>query len=178
MKKCISILLIILLSVNSGGFIIIYFQLLNSVRQEMLTSIRDGSINSGESIQFRISKAQYKVNIGGFNWHDSNEFEYKDCLYDIIKISETGNSLILFCINDKTEEKIVKSFNGELNNLAKGDLRNSKLKTSVINLVSQALIKNSFEPARNADTHKYISIHKEKILLNEKEIPSPPPRIA
>ncbi|HSD62885.1 MAG TPA: hypothetical protein VLB50_03770 [Ignavibacteriaceae bacterium] len=140
-------------------------------------SILKGDYNIAETIQFRVSRECFKVNTGGFIWKGSSEFEYKHCLYDIIKISVKDDSLILYCLNDKTEEKISKSFHNELNDLARGDINNRKVKTSLSNLVSQGLIKNVFEMAEIPGSYKYFSNGSENILLNESEIPSPPPKI-
>lgn len=178
MKKCISILLAALLFINSGGFIIIYYQLQKSAKREMFISILQGNYKAGDVVQFRMSKHQYKNNVNGFNWKTDKEFEFAECLYDIIKISELKDSLILFCLNDKAEEKIAESFHNELNSLARGDINNSKVKTSLINLVSQGLIKNAFELVTNQYLQKYFSIRSKNILLTEKDIPSPPPRLA
>lgn len=177
MKKCVSILLAVLLFVNSGGFIIIYYQLLHSAKNEMLFSISEGTYNSAEVIKFRIPERQYQNNINGFLWITSKEFQYSNCLYDIITISKEKDSFVLICINDKAEEKILKSFHNELNGLARGDIYNPKVKTSLLNLVSQALIKNTFDLMVRPFEQKVFSVSAENILLSEIEIPFPPPRL-
>lgn len=177
MKKCISILLSALLFINSGGFIIIYYQLLHSAKKEMLFSISEGTYKSEEVIKFRIPEGQYQNNINGFLWITSKEFQYSNCLYDIITVSREKESFVLICINDKAEEKILKSFHNELNALARGDIDNSRVKTSLLNLVSQALIKNSFDLMIKPFEQKIFSFSAENILLSEIEIPSPPPKL-
>ncbi len=177
MKKCITILLTILLFINSGGFIVIFYQVQKSAKEEMLVSIKTGNYKIREVVQFIINKEQYNKNINGFIWKDRNEFEYKEELYDIINISAKNDSLVLSCLNDFTEEQIVKTFNNEVNSLASGKINNSKIKTSLINLISQALLKNTFEFPRTSDEQKFYITSDDNTLLNEREIPTPPPKL-
>lgn len=177
MKKCITILVAILLFINSGGFIIIFYQAQKSAKQEILCSIKDGKYKIRDIAQFRIDRTDIYRNINGFIWNDKNEFEYKGELYDIINLSAENNSLILFCINDITEEQIVKTFNNEINGLARGDLNNSKVKTSLLNLISQALIKNPADINQYYNYQPFNLIADENIILAYREIPSPPPKI-
>jgi hypothetical protein len=166
-----------MLFINSGGFIIIYYQLLHSAKKEMLFSISEGTYKSEEVIKFKIPRGQYHNNKNGFLWKTSKEFQYSNRLYDIITVSKEKDSLVLICINDKAEEKILKSFHNELNGLARGDINNSRVKTSLLNLVSQALTKNSFDLLVKPFEQKLFSFSAENILLSEIEIPSPPPRL-
>jgi hypothetical protein len=177
MKKCISILVAVLLFINSGGFIIIFYQVQKHAKEEMITSIRKGNLDVEGAVQFRITKADLNKNVNGFIWKDKNEFEYKDRLYDIVSISEENDSLIIFCINDLAEERIIKTFNDEVNALACGKLNNSKTKTSLINLISQALLRNTSGVSNSENPQEIYPDFVENILLNEIEIPSPPPKL-
>lgn len=177
MKKCISLFVAILLFINSGGFIILFYQLQQHVKTEVLGSIRRGEYRISEVTRFTINKKDLKQNINGFVWENDKEFEYQGKLYDIIDISYKNKILILNCINDTTEEKLVKSFNDEVNQLASGKLNSSKIKTSLINLISQALLKNSSGFSLWQDSRRFPDNFVEKILLCESKIPTPPPEL-
>jgi hypothetical protein len=176
MKKCISLFVAILLFINSGGFIILFYQLQQHVKTEILNGIRKGEYNLSEAARFIISKKNLNKNINGFVWENEHEFEYEGRLYDIINISYNDDTALLNCINDITEEKLVKSFNDEVNQLASGKLDNSKIKTSLINLISQALLRNSSGFSPLEDVRKMSDNFVEKILLCDIKIPTPPPK--
>ena len=178
MKKCITILLTILLFINSGGFIVIYYQVQKSVKQEILSNIREGNLIPDKIEKFRIRKEDLNKTINGFIWSDENEFEYRGRLYDILSIEESDDYFILSVLNDRAEEKIVKSFNDEITQLASGKLNDSRVKTSIVNLISQALVNNVFCLKISFYQYNYFSASAEKILLNDIKIPVPPPKLS
>ena len=177
MKKCISLFVAILLFINSGGFIILFYQLQQHVKKEILSSIREGEYNVNEVARFVLSKKDLNKNVNGYVWENAHEFKYRGRLYDIINISYKNDTAYLNCVNDITEEKLVKSFNDEVNQLASGKLNSSKIKTSLINLISQALLKNSSGLSLWQDNRRFPDNFVENILLSESKIPTPPPRL-
>jgi hypothetical protein len=142
----------------------------------MLASIRKGDIGAENTIKFRMDGGKLYKNVNGFNWKDAREFEYGGMMYDIIKILRDEGDVVLLCINDKTEERIIKAFNDEVNDLAAGRLNHSKYKTSLINLISQAVCANPFQLA----CPPVLSAHNPHNFLNPAaiiaEIPLPPPK--
>lgn len=176
MKKCISILLAITLSINSGGFIIIFLHVQSNVKSAMLDSIRNGDIAAGNTIEFRIGRGELYKNVKGFIWKDTREFEYGGMMYDIIKMAGDKGEVVLLCINDKTEERIIKAFNDEVKDLASGRLNNSKYKTSLINLISQAVWTNPFQLALPPAMCKYNPYNFLNLTAIITEIPLPPPK--
>jgi hypothetical protein len=169
-------LLSFLLFLNSGGFIIIFFQVQNSVKQEMLDCIKSGKYRSQDIISFAIPTGQFMHNNNGYEWLDENEFRYSGRMYDVVCASDSGELKILYCLNDIPEEKIVSNFNNEINKLARGDLNNSSIKTSLLNIISQALVKNVFSFQLATENFISFSSYNEQIILREREIPSPPPK--
>ncbi len=143
----------------------------------MLMSIREGDFTIDKMVRFRISKNEFRTNGNGFIWKEANEFEYNRMLYDIVKVVQDKDGIILYCLNDITEEKIVKTFNDEVNDLAAGKINHSKYKTSLINLITQAVCFNPFQLTRPTVQRKYFSdtfMNPPAIVV---EILLPPPRL-
>ncbi len=178
LKKCVSILLITFLFINSGGFILLFYQAQNSVRHQMFRSLQNGDYTSDEVVTFRISSSRLNCSGDGFFWKDSHEFEYQGEMYDIIKMVPADGEIILYCLNDKSEAKIKAVFNNEINDLTNGKLNNSKYRTSLLNLISQALCLNPFLLESLEDRQEFKVYLGQSILHYVKEIPSPPPRKA
>ena len=176
MKKSINILLGILLFINSGGFIIVFYSQQLSVKEEVFNSINNGDYSPSELICFRIKKDLLYKDKNGFIWNDKKEFEYNGRMYDVIRINENGKDYVLCCLNDLTEEKIIKSFAGEINRLVTDDPKDSKSKTSLFNLISQALLYNKFEILPFLKEQKLNQAVSETIIKFYIEIPSPPPK--
>ena len=176
MKKCISILLIAFLFLNSGGFIIIFYQAQHSVKTKILFDIRKGSIPADKLVKFIIVKNQLHKNVDGIIWKEENEFVHNGMLYDVVKKVENSGRITLFCINDLTEEKIINNFNDEISDLASGKLSHSKYRTSLLNIISQALFLNAFDLPLTTNKQVLNSGYVPEILLVPIEIPFPPPR--
>jgi hypothetical protein len=143
----------------------------------MLMSIREGDFTIDKMVKFRIGKNEFRTNGNGFIWKDANEFEYNRMLYDVVKIVKEKEVFILYCLNDITEEKIVKTFNDEVNDLATGKISHSKYKTSLINLITQAVCFNPFQLTRPAVHRKYFSDNFMNPPAIVAEIPLPPPKL-
>ncbi len=178
LKKCISILLLFCLFVNSGGFIVVFYQAQSSARNQMFRSLREENYSSDEIVKFRVNSGLLYRNGAGFLWKDSREFEYKGQMYDIIKMVNDNDEVIIYCLNDISEAKIITAFNDELNDLANGKLNNSKYRTSLLNLISQALCLKPFLPKGPEGRQKFISEFHLNIFNYITDIPSPPPRTA
>jgi hypothetical protein len=176
LKKCISILLIIFLLINTGGFIVIFYQAQYFARNQMFRSLREGDYAADEVVRFKLSSDHLNKNGDGFLWKDSHEFEYKGQMYDIIKMVEDNNQVIIYCLNDISEAKIKAAFNDELNDLANGKLNNPRYRTSLLNLISHALCLNLFQLHCPAERQKFTAELRLNLLHYIKEIPFPPPR--
>ncbi len=142
----------------------------------MLTAIQENTFGVTNSVKFRINKEKLYTNTDGFTWKDNSEFEFNGMLYDIIKTEVEGDYAILYCLNDITEQEIVKSFNDEVNALAGGKLNNSTYKTSLLNIISQALCINPFEIKQPDDKQQYLSNNTARIIPLPADIPTPPPK--
>ncbi len=178
LKKCLTILLASFLFINSGGFIIIFYQVQNSVKSKAEEYINSGNYEKDKVVKFRLDKKELYSNVNGIVWKDKKEFEYNGALYDIISIESDSNEVIIYCLNDVAESKIVKNFSQDINDLAAGKLNNSKYKTSLVNLISQALFIFPFHFNRSADQQKYFNRYRLSLLTVILENPVPPPKSA
>lgn len=178
MKKCISISLVILLLINSGGFLVILYQAQCLAKYKMAIAIQKGDYGLNNYVKFRIHKEKLFTNSDGFTWKDNFEFEYNGMLFDIIRTEEHGSFAVLYCINDTTEQKIVQSFNDEVSALACEKLNKSIYKTSLLNLISQALCVNPFYFNQPDDKQKYLLKSNMHIISFPAIIPTPPPKTA
>jgi hypothetical protein len=176
LKKCINILLAFLLFINSGGFIIVFYSQQLSVKEEIFNSIKDENYLPSEIICFNIKKDLLYEDINGFIWNDKKEFEYNGRMYDVIRVSEGSNESVLYCLNDQAEERILKSFSGEFNRLVTDNPKDSKTKTSLLNLIFQALFYNQFEFSPSLKEQKLSQTVSQTITKFYIEIPSPPPK--
>jgi hypothetical protein len=171
-------LLILSLFINSGGFIIIFYQVHSSVKARMTADIRKGDYSIENVVQFRLAKDKLHTDANGFIWKEEHEFEYEGALYDIIKVKEENENVILFCLNDLAESQIIKNFSNEINDLARGKINNSKYKTSLINLILHALYINPYKLDLQNCRQKYFINTTLYIPACFIGILSPPPKLS
>jgi hypothetical protein len=97
--------------------------------------------------QFRIHNKNLYEDKDGFTWEDKNEFRKDDKLFDVVEIIKDADDdyLIVYAINDKEEENLLKSFSSILDDLINEHTSNPKIRTIIFNLISQALPKSDFE---------------------------------
>jgi hypothetical protein len=174
MKKIVIILLSFLLLFNSFGYVLVYFEVKQSLRDDAFEKMKD--YISEEDLDIIVLNKQDLLphNIECIFLND-NEIKYKGKLYDIYRKHEEGDKLILYCLNDEKEntvEKIFSSYIEDLNTKSSGQpaLRNIlKTKISVgITPQHSSLFTNQII--------EFIRFNNISLIINFKEVPTPPPK--
>jgi hypothetical protein len=113
----------------------------------MFDNIRKHADFQTDLNHFRIHKQNLYEDKDGFIWDDRNEFKKNAKLYDVVKIVKDESDdgyLIIYAINDRQEENLLKSFSSVIDELVTEHTSNPKIQTIIFNLISQALPKNDF----------------------------------
>ncbi len=145
----------------------------------MFQNIREHKNLVKELRAFRILKKCLYVDNNGINWEGKNEFRISSELFDVVEIldDEADNDyLIIYAINDKQEETLVKTFDNLINELITEHTSNPKIRSILHNLISQALPKIDFSliPAKQS---YLIPNHLTSFLNSFKtDILTPPPK--
>ncbi|MCX6154205.1 MAG: hypothetical protein NT007_08595 [Candidatus Kapabacteria bacterium] len=134
MKKLLSILFILIYLVNIIGSISIFLFQQSRHRSEVWSQIKS-KISSEEISVIHLSKSEMAQ---ALHFEDNtNEFYYKGELYDIIRTTETYDSLIIYCLNDKTEEKLKEKFVKENSKTNENSNSQKRIELKLFNLIAQ-----------------------------------------
>ena len=147
MKKIIHILLAFLLFVNSGGFVIVFYQMRNSLNKDMFEYIKCNKYLFNEVVNFRIHKNNLFKDKNGFIWDEKYEFKKENKLYDIVEITvdkNDNNYVLVYAINDVREESMLKTFSSQISKLANESAKNNRLRTMLSTLILKALPVSDF----------------------------------
>ena len=101
MRKFISILLLLLLLYNSGGYVLIYLNLKEIIKEYAVGQLSRHA-EQDSLLTIKIPKRELD-NPDVFKWVEENEFMYNNKMYDIAKSSERGDTVYFYCIEDKNE---------------------------------------------------------------------------
>jgi len=104
MKKLLAFAILFIFLFLLGGRIVLYEALSIDNRNTMMESIQNGSISAKQFV-FSIDKQDAQKLI------DGNEITYQDHRYDITRIENKGNNVIVHAINDAEEEKLMAGLN-------------------------------------------------------------------
>lgn len=103
MKRFISIILFSVFLLNLFAFTLWFQTSRYLIRREMVQKIKDHPDPSEVNILLVTSE-----NMGRLKWtNDKKEFEYKGEMYDVIKITSTGDKIKIYCLNDALEEHLL-----------------------------------------------------------------------
>ncbi len=176
LKKIVSFTAVILLLFNTGGYIIIYQQLIILNRYNIQSEIENDEINE-ELMQLSFKKSDMENGNIDFNWKHKREFRYNGEMYDVVEKTETQDSISFYCYRDIKEKKYEENFdkhyeneNGNEKQIPYGKFL-SKIKlgdlfsAGIFNL-TQKISKHIFPPGS-----------KHKIYFAEIDIPFPPPKV-
>ena len=127
MKKLTIILLLSLFLFNTMGYFIMFEITQNEMREQAFEQIRNGSFNDPLT-KITISKSQLStIELED----DGNEIRFNGESFDIVKTSETKESVTYFCINDENESRLISNFENHINSnvSANAPLKNNHSKT-------------------------------------------------
>jgi hypothetical protein len=169
LKKCISILLAFFIFMNSAGFIILFWQIQQDLKKEMIEKI-SGIIPSDELTCIKF----LKKDISRSEWFERNEFEYQGSMYDVVKKEESGNYYLFYCLNDQKEEILIKNYSRQFDdNKDKPAQHNTR---TLVVLIAPAILINKISIKR-IDTvspiNNYLSFNYQSIWLDKL---TPPPK--
>ena len=164
------LLLVVVLLQITGAYFVFKFQQ-TELKLEMKHYLSLHPENpSITTFEFTLSKADQ------LQWEDENEFKYKGEMYDVITRKVVGDKLVIQCIADKKETKLLKSFE----EIMKHQSRGSKNRTMALH----QLLHNLFEPVSTTfqlspftnETVSYLN-YTSSLSDNITEIITPPPKV-
>lgn len=170
-----SILLILLIIFNAGGYFFAYYQLENYFKQIAFNRIDDYiSIEKLEKIELD-NKSLFKGLNGKIKMINDREILYNGKMYDIYMIEIQNGKSVFYCVSDENEDIIHNAFIDYLNeNNNKNDVKSV---TNIIKIfITLALMPNHTNFNRilfyNNLSLSY-NISYKKIII---DTPSPPPK--
>ena len=173
MKKVISILLTLLIFLNSSNYILIYVERLATNKQEMLALIR-AQQKSLKIQELKFSKYEYMKKL---NWKDEKEFEYNGRMYDVASIRINKDNITICCVRDENEEMLISNFEKMHRRNSAKDRIASDSRTSLLayhllatqNKINSEKRATNVSPFLVGDNINYNSIYIKA--------PTPPPKI-
>lgn len=135
MKKWTSLIIAFLIFLNSAGYIVIFWELQQETKREMIQKIA-GDIPENELTCITINKKEISVS----EFREKDELEYKGSMYDVVNKKENDKYYTFYCVNDVKESQLIKNFGTHFDeNKEKTNQNNSKI---LIPLIAPAVIRN------------------------------------
>jgi hypothetical protein len=172
LKKNTSIFLLLILVYNLVGLYLVFEILIQEAKRESVEHI---ALNLPEN-QLDVlvfNAAEFDSNNSGIEWEEEGkEFRYRDKLFDVVKIEQTGNSVKIYCINDVKEEKLLKMYCEYINY----DLSQNHKMVYLLSKIPGYYFQNfiNISPSFKGESFKILCIISYKNII--REILTPPPR--
>jgi hypothetical protein len=139
LKKATILFFLSVFLFNSVGYFIVFKIVQSKIKHEMMSEIRNNLSDYNPAKLIFDAKTEKEI-----SWkEEGKEFEYKDQRYDIIKKVRDGESLIIYCIEDKKESMLW----GDLNKHVKSNvISNVPERQKSADDISSNVIKLYFNP--------------------------------
>jgi hypothetical protein len=174
MKKIVIILLSFLLLFNSFGYVLVYFEVKQSLKDDAFEKMKD-YISEEDLDIIVLSKQDFLHNTDRCTFLNDNEIQYKGKLYDIYRKYEEGENLILYCLNDEKENTVEKIFSSYIE-----DLNTKSSEQPAIRNILKTKISLGITPKQDSlftnQIIEFIRFNKINLITNFKEILTPPPK--
>lgn len=168
MKKYISIIVLLIILFNIGGYYLCFTVLQLKIRTEIKQAIRNG-LKDEDLILFEISDNSNPA----VHWVESEkEFSFKGEMFDVVRIKKQQNKKLYYCINDRKEEQLILNYRKNHNSEKQTD---KKIKTGFnVQFFAQQFVIKNYKYATNIRYPNLIFLYKS----NNLDIHSPPPKSA
>jgi len=174
-KKILTVIAVLILIFNSGGYVIVYQQLIMLTKYSNHLAIERKQVKE-KIILLSFLKSDIENNTIDFIWKHSREFKFNGSMYDIVERIDSNDSVHFYCFLDKKENRLKADFNKHFEK-DKEDKKNNSSASAL--LAQQIMDMFSTTTALNplsCSNKNYSPYLVKGYLFNEPEIPSPPPK--
>lgn len=175
MKRVTTILLLILFIYNFLGAGFVYNGWLYSIKKEVKERLKNQQTE--DATLLKIPKGWKRNPPSDFQWHGTDEFQYRGQMFDIIRSEEHGDTTWYYCHRDEAETKLLNNLSRYVSNYLQQhpdeEQKNTFFKTHLDKtfLVSSAV---TFLLSRSETiTGRFKNISVNSIFL---DVDSPPPQ--
>lgn len=174
MRNTIVISLLILFTTSQAGYYCVYSFQQSQIKKEVKEHLKEMLPESSLKI------IAEEDNAGAIKWQEQNkEFIFHAELYDVVKIKKVCGKTLLYCLNDKEEEKLLHEFAKALKSAADNNAKgkngnaNHKLQFNNCYFLNNA---ESITATNFTKCCKYL-FFASSLTSSAKEVNAPPPRV-
>ncbi|MCX6295479.1 MAG: hypothetical protein NTX97_05340 [Bacteroidetes bacterium] len=175
MKKLAVFSLLAIFIFNSVGYYIVFKVSQSEAKEEIQSNIK-----LGLPVQ-KLTEITFDKNaVGKIQWTEKNkEFYYNNKLYDIVKSSDSKNTIVFYCISDEKEETLFADLDEHIKvQLVSNDSKSNSTSKKLSNHVVKIYFNHSSEICFYSNGINYLfSIPKINYLSALTETNSPPPEL-
>jgi hypothetical protein len=172
LKKFVNIFFLLLFFTGQFGYFIVYCIQQHIAHEEAEALLISKLPNSALTV------FSMQENAAAIHWEEKDkEFYLHGELYDVVRITGTGNDQQIFCINDKEEENIAAKFSKAAGSVNENSNNNKDVKHGIKFQLTDFLItsaeKNNHSIAGAAERNSTLNV---RISSAIKKVIAPPPR--
>ena len=174
MKKIVIILLSFLLLFNSFGYVLVYFEVEQSLKEEAFEKMKN-NISDEDLYIIALSKQDLLLNNNGCIFLNENEIKFNGKLYDIYRKYDLGDKIILYCLDDEKENTVEKIFSSYIEDLSTKSSEQPAIRNILKTKISLGITPQQDSLFSN-QIIEFIRFNKINLITNFKEILTPPPK--
>jgi len=109
MKKPVAIVFILLLLIQSGGYVLFFKAEQERIRHHVSKSVI-GTLHDETLFVITTSNLQEDINRGVLEFINSHEILYQGLMHDIVRYETRGNKILYYCYVDHDESALMSDF--------------------------------------------------------------------
>jgi hypothetical protein len=173
-KNTIALFLLGVFVFNTVGYLIVY----KSVQWQLKKQAKYAVLNNLDE-SFFIKKVFSKEEFATIEWEeDGLEIAFDNDLFDVLKIEEVNNEMVVYCINDKKENQLIAHLDNHINqHIANTHNSKGKSKNRASNKITKLFFEKKSVNINEFETER-ILIHFHPLIFASVviETVSPPPQ--
>lgn len=176
-QRFISTVLLSALLMQCIGWVVVYHGVRTQARRDVRAKIMSG-IATRECTSFTMKRDEIGVDVDGRHWEHDGEFKYNDVMYDVVRIIDAADHVIVLAIADLKESHLYQQIALETKKQLPG-----KAATSPIAKLAAKLLGNPFlrptsgvqRPASSVRRPAFIVHSTSDVGRRTSDVETPPP---
>jgi hypothetical protein len=175
LKKVVAVFLAFLIFYNVIGYFVVFKSCQLAIRKEIKQKIKN-SVPENELIIIKFSTKDIANGNKGYKKINDHEFRLFGKLYDVVRKKTSGDTSILYCINDIKEEQLFSNLDSHVKSTMESNAPLRQKTNTLFKLIIQhAILLKNPSISIHESSYEFSNMFLEKLIPIYKNVLTPPP---
>lgn len=177
LQRFISTVLLSTLLMQCIGWVVVYHGVRTQARREVRAKIMSG-VGLNECASFTMKRNEVGVDVDGRYWEHDGEFKYNDVMYDVVRIVDAADHVIVLAIADLKESLLYQQIALETKKHMPSKAASSPIAKLAAKLLGNPFLRPTYDvhrPASDVQRPTHVDCSTPDVGRRKSDVETPPP---